>query len=60
MSRYLVEERKGMYRVIDGNTNKPAVHASTGNAIDGGGHTDNRKADRQAGHLNDWDAKQGE
>ncbi len=45
-----------LFRVVD-DDGKIAVHKHTKNELDAGGHTDNQKALRQAGHLNAWEQK---
>ena len=39
------------WRVVNADTGVPILHATHGNAIDGGGHSDEAKARRQAGYI---------
>lgn len=45
-----VRLRNGLYRVIEGNTNK-LCRNQKGHVMDGGGHDDKEKAERQAQHI---------
>lgn len=47
-----VEQRGVVFRIIDQDTGDVAVHSVTGNELDGGGHEDPSKAERQAGYVN--------
>jgi len=49
-----------MFRLIDSSTGTIAVRSDTGRPIDGGGHDFKKKADNQAGHMNEWLEKQEE
>jgi hypothetical protein len=42
--------RDGKFRIVD-EDGKIAVNSKTGKPLDGGGHTDNQKAQRQAGYI---------
>lgn len=45
-----VREMNGLFRVVDRDTGLPLL-SKNNNPIDGGGSTDNQKAERQAGHI---------
>lgn len=49
-----VECRKGRFRVIDIDTRKLLPGPNNSGPCDGGGHTDEQKAIRQAAHINEW------
>ena len=61
MKKFFVKEKDGLFRVMDRDTKSVALHSQTGAELDGGGHTDNQKAARQAGYVEmAWDKKQEE
>lgn len=49
--RVEVDKRGKLWRLVEKGTGKIAVNAN-GTALDGGGHEDKAKAERQAGYIN--------
>ena len=47
-----VEVIGNLFRLVDSSTGNIARHSGTGTVLDGGGHTNNQAAKRQAGYIN--------
>lgn len=47
-----VRRKEGKYRLIDERDDSIAL-SKTGKPVDGGGHDEGHKAERQAAHIND-------
>lgn len=55
-----VQEKSGLFRIVDEVTGVIALNTANGKPLDGGGHTNNQKARRQAGYINDGIRKAAE
>lgn len=47
-----VKKVGSFYRLMDDRTDQLATRSDTGKSVDGGGHSDRNKAERQAAYVN--------
>lgn len=48
----LLDEERDLLRIVDSETKEVLLHGKTGTPLDGGGHSDQAKAERQVGYIN--------